>query len=490
MVCQLDSLRKCLKLDALRKALNTLPKTLDDTYERILFNLDQEYKEDALKLFQWLCFSERPMRLDKMVEVLAIDSNSDSRFSPEQRLPDPYDILTICSTLVSVTAGTERETSTETAKTQILRLAHFSVKEYLISDRLKNASMHCYHITPLSANVSIAKACLTYLLYFENPIISRTEFDHEFPFGIYAARFWSRHYRSITNDANREAIDFLAFNLVESEKSCFINWLSINYPWGLSDQGETQKILSPLYCMSLLGISGVCKMLLNKGVDVNEEGGLWGNALSAASLKGHEEIVRLLLEKGANVNAKGGYHGNALSAASFNGNVRVVQFLLEKGANVNAEGGIYGSALSAASYSDHKAVVELLLEKGSNVNAEGGDFGNALSAASQRGHEKIVRLLLEKGANVNAKGGYYGNALSAASGNKYDEIVRLLLEKGENFNPEDRAYDNALQAASFNGHDWVVRQLLEKGANVNVEAGNYGNSLSAASVHEHNESVR
>lgn len=154
MVCQFDRLRKCLKLDGLRKALSTLPKTLDDTYERILVNIDQEYKEDELMLFQWLYFSERPMRHDEMVEMLAIDLNSDSLFSPEQRLPDSYDILTICSDLVSVTTGTERDTSIETTETQILRLAHFYVKEYLISDRLENASMHRYHIIPLFAKVS------------------------------------------------------------------------------------------------------------------------------------------------------------------------------------------------------------------------------------------------------------------------------------------------------------------------------------------------
>ena len=54
---------------------------------------------------------------------------------------------------------------------------------------------------------------------------------------------------------------------------------------------------------------------------------------------GHEAVVRLLLEKGANVNAEGGKYGNALQAASFGGHEAVVRLLLEKGANVNAEGG-------------------------------------------------------------------------------------------------------------------------------------------------------
>jgi ankyrin repeat protein len=42
----------------------------------------------------------------------------------------------------------------------------------------------------------------------------------------------------------------------------------------------------------------------------------YGNALQAASLQGHEAIVKLLLEKGADVNAQGGHYGNALQAAS------------------------------------------------------------------------------------------------------------------------------------------------------------------------------
>jgi hypothetical protein len=35
-VCQLDTLRACKKVSAVRKALAQLPKTLDETYARIL----------------------------------------------------------------------------------------------------------------------------------------------------------------------------------------------------------------------------------------------------------------------------------------------------------------------------------------------------------------------------------------------------------------------------------------------------------------------
>jgi ankyrin repeat protein len=64
---------------------------------------------------------------------------------------------------------------------------------------------------------------------------------------------------------------------------------------------------------------------------------------------GHDSVVTLLLEKGADVNAQGGFYGNALQAAAQGGYTSVVTLLLEKGADVNAQGGCYGNALQAAS---------------------------------------------------------------------------------------------------------------------------------------------
>jgi Ankyrin repeats (3 copies) len=79
-------------------------------------------------------------------------------------------------------------------------------------------------------------------------------------------------------------------------------------------------------------------LLLDKGADINAQGGEYGNALQAASTKGHEVVVRLLLDKGADVNAQGGLYSNALQAAWAQGHEVVVQLLLDEGADVNAQG--------------------------------------------------------------------------------------------------------------------------------------------------------
>ncbi|KAJ7476775.1 ankyrin repeat-containing domain protein [Mycena latifolia] len=252
------------------------------------------------------------------------------------------------------------------------------------------------------------------------------------------------------------------------------------------------------------GHESVVKLLIEKGADVNAQGGFFGNALQAASAN----QVQLLIKKGADVNAQGGHFGNALQAALWNGHESVVQLLIEKGADVNAQGGYYGNALQAASVFGHESVVQLLIKKGADgaslnghnsvvqlligkgakVNARGGPYGNALQAASWNGHESVVQLLIEKGADVNAQGGFFGNALQAASLNGYKSVVQLLIKKDVEVNARGGPYGNALQAASWNGHKSVVQLLIEKGADVNAQGGPYGNALQTASRHDH-ESV-
>jgi ankyrin repeat protein len=60
------------------------------------------------------------------------------------------------------------------------------------------------------------------------------------------------------------------------------------------------------------GHTKVVKLLVDKGADVNTQGGDYGNALYAASQGGHEAVIKMLLDKGANVNAQGGYYSNTL----------------------------------------------------------------------------------------------------------------------------------------------------------------------------------
>ncbi|KAH9203372.1 ankyrin repeat-containing domain protein [Leptodontidium sp. 2 PMI_412] len=493
VVCQLDVPRKCLKVDALRKALKSLPKTLDETYARILLSIDEDYSQDAFRILQWLVYSARPLRIEEMVEVIAIDTE-ESQLNPENRLPDPRDLLTICSSLVTTISVTVNGNNGATNDITELRLAHFSVKEYLISDRIRTGTAFQYDIQSRGEE-EIAQSCLTYLLHLQSGVLTAGNLN-TFPLALYAAEHWCRHFRAVKNVNQASKLIMQLF-----QGDAFQNWIRLydpDYPWtGTKMERNIISIASPLYYTSHEGLFEPVSLLLGKGADANAQGGRYGNALQAASLEGHEAIVALLLEKGADVNAQGGEYYNALQAASAGGHETIAALLLEKGADamaallvekgadVNAQGGEYCNALQAASAEGHEAVATLLLGKGADANAQGGDYGNALEAASAAGHEAMAVLLLGKGADVNGQGGQYCNALQAASLGGHEAVATLLLEKGADANSQGGEYGNALQAASLGGHEAIVALLLEKGADVNAQGGDYGNALQATSAGGH-----
>jgi len=368
-VCQLDTLGSCFNLPMLRKALASLPKTLDDTYARILCNIDDENSENALKILQWLAYSARPLQIKEVAEVITVNIEHSPRFDSERRFPEPRDILTICSSLVTTTTGDsydEIEDPDDEMAGEQVRLAHFSVKEYLVSERIQVGSASRYSLRKIHANVSIAETCLAYLLQFDHPNSLTLQTFEEFPLARYAAKYWTQHAQYAGADMN--AIHLLSVELFLQKKDAYLNLIRLfdpDRPWrepdiSMSLENSWKNVPSPLYYASSTGLVESARVLLEYGADVNAQGGDYGTALQAASYGGHDRVVQRLLENGADVNAQGGHYGTALQAASYGGDDRVVQRLLENGADVNVQGGHYGTALQAASAQGHDQIVQRL----------------------------------------------------------------------------------------------------------------------------------
>jgi len=97
-----------------------------------------------------------------------------------------------------------------------------------------------------------------------------------------------------------------------------------------------------LYSVASKGLTGLLKILVDLGVDVNEKGGI-GNfqtAITSASDEGHVEAVKWLIDHGATINERknGVMWCNPLTGAAFQGFLDVVKLLIEHGADVNAIG--------------------------------------------------------------------------------------------------------------------------------------------------------
>jgi ankyrin repeat protein len=463
----------------LHKSLASLPRTLDQTYDRILTAIGEEYSEYAMRILQWLTFSARPLSVEEVAEVVAIDVARDPAFDGDEVLEDPLEVLDICSSLVTITTNEVDRRSGSTQRT--VALAHYSVQEYLVSDRIRQGQAKQYSMQAVKCHNTIAEGCLKYLMRFQQPI--STHILKEFALARYAAQFWSNHLRKTGDEV--DAVSWVAMSLMSIEQPAYLVWIQLFDPDEQCEEPDLTKCLEsiamPLYYAALLGLSAIAGKLLDQGAYVNAPGGRYGNALNAASLEGHKQVIRMLLDKGAEINGQGGDYVDALHLASLKGHEQVVKMLLNNGADVNAQCGHYDNALQAASSKGHERVVKILLDAGADVNMQGGDYGNALQAASFESHEQVVKILLDAGADVNMQGGDYGNALQAASWGGCEQTVKMLLDKGAKVNMQGGFYGNALQAASERGHEQVVRMLLDAGAEVNAQGGEFGNALQAAS---------
>jgi len=86
----------------------------------------------------------------------------------------------------------------------------------------------------------------------------------------------------------------LITRLLLSEKDAYINWVRLfdpDEPWNEPDITKGLKtVFSPLYYVSLAGLIEAVRLILERGTDVNAQGGRYGNALKAASANGHDHM--------------------------------------------------------------------------------------------------------------------------------------------------------------------------------------------------------
>ncbi|KAJ4369236.1 hypothetical protein N0V83_006321 [Neocucurbitaria cava] len=99
-----------------RKALKELPKTLHESYDRILLRVVGFNAPIVVKTLQWFAFSTPYIEVDALLEAFSIDGEI-SIPDPEAQ-PTEEDLLTLCGSLIRKTNGH-------------LELAHFTVLEYL-----------------------------------------------------------------------------------------------------------------------------------------------------------------------------------------------------------------------------------------------------------------------------------------------------------------------------------------------------------------------
>jgi hypothetical protein len=255
-----------------------------------LKNINQATRVYAHRLLQCLTVAVRPLRLEELAEVLAFDFdeapggipklNADWRREDQERA-----VLSTCSSLIAIVHDGD---------SRVVQFSHFSVKEFLTSDRLAATAedISFYHIAPTPAHTILVRACLSVLLRSDDA--AWETFAQRFPLAEYAVHHWINH--ALFENVSLH-IKYGVENLFDQDQPHFSRWIrncdmEDSYEWRDDDSLHEA---APMYYAAFCGFPGVIEKLISEHPErVSIRGGPLGTSLHAASRMNHLKIVESL----------------------------------------------------------------------------------------------------------------------------------------------------------------------------------------------------
>jgi len=512
--CQLEILRQCFP-SSVRGVLAELPESLDETYERILQQIPKPNRVHSHRLLQCLVVAARPLRVEELAEVLAIDSSATGmtpnmdenlRWEDKERA-----LLFACSSLIIIVQG-------HGGDSRLVQFSHFSVKEFLTSDRLGASTadtLRYHHIRLEAAHVMMAQICLCVLLQLEDHMDKQT--IRSYPLSDYAGKHFADHveFENVISSISGE-VD----NLLDRDKPHFYTWvwsqigdwnprgwynstianlIGPNPPHSLRTRDRTQDStrdrtrdhdtrpkhpprLPPLYYVAALGHLCLTRHLILKctqDIGVKDDKGC--TPLHIALLARKEGVSQLLIEHSVDLDIRAVNYQTPLHMAAYIGLEKATRMLLERGeplkACLNAMDMNRNTPLQLASRHCNSRTVGLLLEFGADVDVRDDDWMTPLLFLSQYswGNQfqltKTAQVLLEYGASVHVRNKNRQTSLHTACHEGLSGIVASLLEFGADVDAQDNDTMTPLLLVleSPRGDDTETTQLLlEHGASIHV----------------------
>ena len=219
VVLMIEELSSKDTTEELEEALENLPEGLEEIYARVLDRINgfkEPRKQTARQLLQFIACAAEPLSVNEIEHALAIKYDED-QFNWKRTIRNPRIVIKeCCGSLVEI--GTNDS---------LVRLAHASVKDFLLLPQSQSTSISSYLVNAKEAHHRIARSCLTYLSYKNNEYVtvnddgktSLANLDRrlkEHPFLRYAASHWWRHtlVTSLDNGLEKTLGTFLTSEFV------------------------------------------------------------------------------------------------------------------------------------------------------------------------------------------------------------------------------------------------------------------------------------
>lgn len=455
-------------MSEMNDALKAMPRDLNETWQRCFNNISKEDIREVTRLLTWLCFSQRPVTADELIDALAMPSEWSDVFDlADNRLKDPHDLLSMGCGLVE--SDTDPAMEEKLTKGSNVRLAHASVKEWIQSENVLENPQGDFQISEAIGHGMLAQTCILYLSQVnEAAVWTKDDFSSR-PLAQYAALFWRFHLSK--SDYGNELVDWACRLLLNDElRHKWLRIVAISEGQRLNSEDDVpeQYRRTPLAYAAEKGLDPVtARLLANPQVDVNESAGS-KSALELAVGFDYCSTVKLLVDGGADVNCQVSYGEvqSILSLACWYSSPAMVKYLLDKGAHETDSG---YSPLSCASCREDDEVFRLMLSREPEINRRSSlNEGIALHFAAFYVRLSNIQALIEHGADVRATDRYGELPLHCAVRREdcTPQLACLLIYEGAEL-VRGLSGDIPLYAA-INGNEAVCETLIEAAPKMQV----------------------
>ncbi|KAF1965940.1 hypothetical protein BU23DRAFT_664180 [Bimuria novae-zelandiae CBS 107.79] len=354
------------------KAVQRLPQTLDEAYNKILDRSPNAPK--ALRALQAVIIARRPLTI-REIKVYLLHQTA-REFLSHRTNPDAEHVI----------QNTDKS-----------------------SDQLAWK----YAVRPEEADAVVAEACIRYLTI---PMVIN---QANSLFDTYALVFWNEHFIH-SSICSHDETTRLALRLVDPQalwrrvsgvqhKVAGLDTATSSSYVLSSTYGSSIKVTGSLIPAALLGLHQVVKLLLETtDIDMNAKDHGKYERLPlfwvAENDYGYTEIVKLLVAcPSIDLNLLNGAGWSPLWHATFRQSHSAVKLLLSTNRlllavpeiNLDAETKLGNTALMTAARAGNKSLAKDLIRVGADVNKRNSNGVTALELAARKGHQRVVKLLLE-----------------------------------------------------------------------------------------------
>lgn len=242
------------------------------------------------------------MTVCQLAEAIVIEPG-DAKTDESAQLFNPCEVIGICGSLVTTAQSASGEGVDDPGR-MLVGFAHYSVKEFLVSDRIKASSARRFSLDQVDGRVYVTTINLTFLTFERYKLKSflwRSIYPTEDFLYEHAAHEWISHAMDPAVEA--QIIPYVLQLLTPTDSNQLLTWQTV-----------TKRCKeSPLYTAIEQDLLLIAEELLKAGADPNdslamENGSFWKDTplTFAVSLR-RKRVIKLLLQGGADPHAENFY---------------------------------------------------------------------------------------------------------------------------------------------------------------------------------------